>query len=62
MGILAPPLRIGTLEPVLLTDPVLRWGPVSVLAARPPRTPRIVVEDLRGITPASFRRTAEPWC
>jgi hypothetical protein len=61
MGVLSQPLRVGTLEPVVLVDTVPRWGPVSVLTARPLR-PRIVVEVYRGVTPASFRRTAEPRC
>ncbi len=62
MGLLSPPIRIGTLEPVLLVDSVLRWGPVSVLTARPARIPRILVEDLTGVTPQTFRRAAEPRC
>jgi hypothetical protein len=57
---LQPPVRVGRFEPVILVDAVIRWGPVSVLTARPSR-PRILVEESRGITPAAFRRT-EPRC
>ena len=57
---LQPPVRIGRFEPVVLVDEVIRWGPVSVITARPTRM-RILVEDATGITPAAFRRS-EPRC
>jgi len=62
MGLLSPPVRVGTHEPWILADKVVRWGPVSVLTARPTRPPRIVVEDVSGVTPMIFRHTAEPRC
>jgi hypothetical protein len=55
-----PPIRVGRFEPILLADTVIRWGPVSVLTARPSRT-RIIVEHAHGYTPDAFRRT-EPRC
>jgi len=60
MSPLSPPIRVGRFEPVILVDTVIRWGPVSVLTARPSRT-RILVEDSIGITPSTFRRS-EPRC
>jgi hypothetical protein len=53
-------MRVGRFEPILLADTVIRWGPVSVLTARPSRT-RIIVEHAHGYTPDAFRRT-EPRC
>ena len=55
---LCPPVQIGH-DPVIL-DTVVRWGPVSVITARPART-RIIVEHAVGLTPSTFRRT-EPRC
>lgn len=63
MGLLSPPLRIGTAPLRHNFDVVVRWGPVSVLAAsplvglaqRPVRRPAIVVEDVRGVRPSTFR-------
>ena len=57
---LHPPIQVGRYAPVLLTDNVVRWGPVSVLTARPTR-PRIIVEVASGYGPEIFRRT-EPRC
>jgi len=59
---LSPPVRVGRYEPVILVDAVLRWGPVSVLTARPAHSrTRIIVEHAEGLTPTTFRRT-EPRC
>ena len=60
MSPLMPPVRVGQYEPTILVDTVIRWGPVSVLTARPTRT-RILVEDAIGLTPSTFRRS-EPRC
>lgn len=65
MGLLSPPVRVGTHEPWILADTVVRWGPVSVLTARPTRPPRIIVEDATGITPSLLRagrHPSEPRC
>ena len=42
-------------------DTVIRWGPVSVLTARPLGTRILVVNAERGVTPTTFRRS-EPRC
>jgi hypothetical protein len=58
---LLPPVRIGRIEPTILVDTVIRWGPVSVLTARPIGS-RILVEHAdHGVTPMTFRRS-EPRC
>lgn len=64
MSPLMPPVRVGRYEPTILVDTVIRWGPVSVLTARPSAGrlgARILVEDAIGLTPSTFRRS-EPRC
>lgn len=64
MGLLSPPLRIGTAPLRHNFDAVVRWGPISVLGAAPlggllaqraVRRPAIVVENMRGVRPSTFR-------
>jgi len=57
---LSPPVAVGRYQPLILVDAVIRWGPVSVLTARP-RKPKIIVEYANGYSPSAFRRT-EPRC
>jgi hypothetical protein len=61
VGLLSPPVAIHAVPRVILTDPIKRWGPVSVLTARPTRATAILVEYHTGLTPAMFR-CPEPRC